>query len=688
MDKPQEKAIKDFIIEAEEILESLSDDVETAYEQFESLKKIKPDLLNKIFREMHSLKGLASMLQLEKITTVSHDMESLLDKTRMGKIKMSPQIFSLLDETRKVLRQLVIEVGQDGKEKSDVAGILEKISSTINGEQKKEEPSKPKLKLSEESLKSLTEYEEHRLKENLQEGNKIFSIQVGFSFIDFDTRLRALTENLNNNGEVISTLPVMDPSLPEGIHFKLIFGTTMDEESVKSLVAAENGIVENLLEGEEPVDKGVPLGEEKKEKGEKKREEKISEPLKEEGTEEGEEIKDISNSVKVDIEKLDEVMGLVGELGIIKSSFQKIALSLMDYSELGDILRDMKKNIRSMEKKLDELQRSIIDIRMVPISQIYTRLNRTARRLARQSGKEVSIQMFGGETELDKRIMDELLTPLVHLIRNAIDHGIETTSERFKSGKSPEGLLSISAFHRGNAIVIEVTDDGKGLDYEKIKSSAIKKGLISENESLTEEECLELIFRPGFSSAEKVTEVSGRGVGLDVVKTAIENMKGSISIWSQKGKGTTFQLILPITLAIIQSLIVKCAKNYYAIPISSVIESFRIRESDIEFVNKKEVYNLRGTTLPILRLEKRFQIKREEPKEDDSLFVVVAKKGDKAAGIVVDDLVGEQETVIHPIGKRLGNLPGIAGATEIGENQVILVLDTASLLTPLEVVRV
>jgi two-component system chemotaxis sensor kinase CheA len=540
-------------------------------------------------------------------------------------------------------------------------------------------------------LKSLTEYEEHRLKENIEEGNRIYSVQVGFSFVDFDVRLKSLTELLNNSGEVISTLPVIDPDITEGIHFKLIYGTNLDENSVRKIVQGENGVVEDLLErgSSTPLQK-----EEKKEKvmaetapSSKEIEE---EPAKEEEsvTEEGEEIKGISNNVKVDIEKLDEVMGLVGELGLIKTSFEKISSILLDISELHDLWREMQRNIRSMDKKLDELQRSIIDIRMVPISQIFTRINRTARRLARQSGKEISIQMYGGETELDKRIMDGLVTPLVHLIRNSIDHGIESAKDRFKYGKSPEGLLVISAYHRGNAIVIEITDDGKGIDYEKIKDVAIKKGIVGEKDILSEQECLDLIFQPGFSSTDKVTEVSGRGVGLDVVKTTVEKMKGSISVWSEKGKGTTFQLILPITLAIIQSLIVKCAGQNYAIPISSVIESFRIKESDIEFVNKKEVYNLRGTTLPIVRLEERFKIKRDKQKENDSLFVVVAKKGEKSAGIVVDDLVGEQETVIHPIGKKLGNLPGVAGATEIGENQVILVIDTASLLSPLEVSRV
>ncbi len=691
MGKTQEKAIKDFISEAEEILESLSEDVEQAYEQFEKTSKIRPDLVNKIFREMHSLKGLASMLSLEKITTVSHDMESLLDRVRMGKTKFTKEIFSILDETKKILRNLVVDVGK-GQEKTDPLPLLNRIASALGSEPAKQKQTKKTLKLTEETLKSLTEYEEHRLKENLEEGNKIYGIKVGFDFSDFDTRLRALTEVLNNNGEVISTLPLVEPSLPEGIHFRLLFGTQLDFEAVEALVASANGMVENLLETKEVLEEDKKETSAKVEKREQI-EEEIGEPLKDDEikslSEESEDIKGISNSVKVDIAKLDEVMGLVGELGIIKTSFKKIAENISGRSDLEDIHRDMSRHLRSMEKKLEDLQRSIIDIRMVPIGQIFSKLNRTARRIARGFGKEISIEMFGGETELDKRIMDELVTPLVHIIRNAIDHGIETSSERLKIGKPVEGLLSISAFHRGNAIVIEVTDDGRGLDYEKIKEAAIKKGIIAEGISLSPEDCLELIFQPGFSSSDKVTEVSGRGVGLDVVKTTVEKLKGSVSIWTEKGKGTTFQIVLPITLAIIQSLIVKCANQHFAIPISSIIESFKIKESDIEYVDQKEVYNLRGITLPILRLEKRFDLKgEEEQKENDTLFVVVAKRGDRAAGIVVDDLMGEQETVIHPIGKRLGGLPGIAGATEVGENQVILVIDTGSLLAPIEAVRV
>lgn len=676
MDKSQAKALKDFVAEAEEILEALSEDLEAAHEQFEVNSKVRPDRVNKIFREMHSLKGLASMLNLEKITSLSHDLESLLDKVRMGKVKFSKGLFALLDDCRKLLRTLTTEAGE-GRSGPDIAPMLARIAGGDAPPKATPapQPAETKLLLDEATLKSLTEYEEHRLKENLEEGNNLFAIQVGFSFADFDTRLRALTESLTSGGEVISTLPVIDPSLTDGLHFRLLFGTSSDQQQVEAEVAGAGATVQSILShGPRAV---AATSQEVEETHEEVEESKTTEG------EETDDVKGLSNSVKVAITKLDGVMGIVGELNLVRTSLERTAAKLAAVEGQGDLASEMGRHMRSMNKKLEELQRAIIDIRMVPIGQIFTRLNRTARRLARQADKEVVIQLYGGETELDKMMIDELVSPLVHIIRNSIDHGMETAEERVRLGKLAEGVLAVSAFQKGNSIIIEVTDDGRGLQLEKIRAAAVRKGLIGAEATLTEEECMELIFLPGFSSAEKVTEVSGRGVGLDAVKSAVEKMKGSISVWSEPGKGTTFQITLPITLAIIQSLIVSCCGQQYAVPISSVVETFRLDSGEIDWVDQREVFRLRGTTLPLLRLDRRFLLKREG-EQPTKHFVVVARRGERNAGILVDELLGEQETVIHPIGKRLGNLPGIAGATEVGESQVILVIDTGSLLASAE----
>jgi two-component system chemotaxis sensor kinase CheA len=677
MDKSRDKALKDFVVEAEDILENLAEDLEAAQEQFEARGKVKPDRINKIFREMHSLKGLASMFNLERITTLSHDLESLLDRIRLGKSKASPALFSLLGESRSALRNLVAEA-QGGGEETDIVPLLARISG---GAAPAPEPAGVAfggLMLDESTLKSLTEYEEHRLRENLAEDNRIYSVQVGFDFSDFDTRLRALTERLSDMGEVISTLPVMDAAQADGIHFRLLFGTTLSMEQVEAQVVDASGTVTDLLPPK--AEKTAPS---------QTAEPETAEPQEPDTPEpDFEDFRGISNTVRVDIEKLDAVMGIVGELNLVKAAFEQLAGRVQAIEEHRELGADMTKQVRLMTRKLGDLQRSIIDIRLVPISQIFARLNRTARRLARNADKKVSVQLYGGETELDKMMMDELVTPLIHIIRNSIDHGLEPPGERLSAEKPEEGLLVITAYQKGNSIVIDVTDDGRGLQEDKIRQAAVRQGLVKKDATLTREDILDIIFQPGFTSAEKVTEVSGRGVGLDAVITAIQQMKGNISVWSEPGKGTTFQITVPITLAIIQSLIVECGDQIFAIPISSVMETFRTTLSDIQLVDQREVFNLRGMTLPLLRLDERFGLTKDRKGKRERIYVVVARRGEKAAGIVVDDLIGEQETVVHPLGQTFGHLAGVAGATEIGENQVILVIDTASLFTNLEAGRI
>ncbi len=674
VDKERARQLKDFVVEAEEILESLAEDLERAQENFETSGKVRPDRLNKIFREMHSLKGVASMFNLERIATLSHDLESLLDKVRLGKAKLDAERFGLLNDCRVALRALVSEAGQ-GEERTDIGPLLARIAGEAPAPAEAPKGAAA-LKLDEATRKSLTEYEEHRLQDNIEEENHIFAVQVGFDFSDFDQRLRALTEQLSDSGEVISTLPVIDAAATGGIHFRLLFGTRKSLEEIAALVAETGGTVEDLLPRAEP-SAAAPQAEAPAPADEAESAEM-----------EAEDARGLSNTVKVDIEKLDTVMGIVGELNLVKASLEKIAGRMEAVDGERELAVDLFKHVRSMDKKLGDLQRAIIDIRLVPIGQIFNKLNRTARRLARQAGKSIRVELYGGETELDKMMMDQLVPPLIHLIRNSIDHGLEPPEERRAHGKPDEGTLAISAYQKGNSIIIEVTDDGRGLQLEKIRQAGVRKGLVDAAKALSPEEAMDLIFLPGFSSAEKVTEVSGRGVGLDAVKASMDALKGSIAVWSEPAKGTTFQVTLPITLAIIQSLIVGCCDQSFAVPISSVVETFRATEEEIQRVDQREVFNLRGVTLPLLRLEERFGLKRDQPREYGRLFVVVARRGEKVAGIVVDDLLGEQETVVHPIGDKFGRVPGVAGATEVGENQVILVIDTVSLFGAQEAVRV
>jgi two-component system, chemotaxis family, sensor kinase CheA len=680
MDKAQAKALADFVAEAEEILESLGDALEASREELEASGKVRPARINKIFRDMHSLKGLASMLGLEKITTLSHQLESFLDKIRMGKEHLSGGVFDLLSESRRILRNLVGEAGR-GAEKTSIDAIMEKIELGISAAPAKPTGLSSRIDLDEKTLKAFTEYEEHRLNENIESDVSIFSIQVGFDFSDFDERLRSLTELLNETGEIISTLPVVDPTLTEGIHFRLIYGTEQSEKEVQDMLGGQQAEIRDLRIGssaqsqtrapEAPSPHDAGFDEEDSETDA-----------------DAEEMKGLSDTVKVSIGKLDTVMGILGELNLVQTSLEVLQERVAGVTGQEELAREFRRHVRTMDKKVEELQRAIIDIRLVPIGQIFHRLSRTARKMAREAGKQVSIQLYGGETELDKVMIDELVAPLIHLIRNAIDHGLESAEVRAASGKPAEGMLMIIAYQEGNSISVEVTDDGRGLQLDEIREAAIQKGFIAATAQVSSEELMEVIYQPGFSSARKVTEVSGRGVGLDAVKAAAESMKGNVSVYSEPNKGTTFRLTVPITLAIVQSLIVSCCDQTYAVPIASILESFRISEKEVDWVNQREVYNLRGTTLPLLRLEDRFDLKRDGSKRPEHSFVVVARRGERMAGIVVDALLGEQETVMHPLGARLGNIPGVAGATEIGENQVVLVIDTASLLGVSESVRV
>jgi two-component system chemotaxis sensor kinase CheA len=321
---------------------------------------------------------------------------------------------------------------------------------------------------------------------------------------------------------------------------------------------------------------------------------------------------------------------------------------------------------------------------MVPVGQIYSKISRTVRKVAREVKKEIELVLRGEDTELDKMMVEELSDPLMHIIRNALDHGIETQEERARVGKPPVGRITLNAYQQGNSVVIDVRDDGRGIDPERIRKAAIERELVSEDDDIDAKRAFELLFTPGFSTAAAVSEISGRGVGLDVVKKNIQDLKGSIEIISEVGQGTTFRIMLPITLAIIQALVVRASDEQYAIPLTSVDESLRIYGKDIKTVERREVFNLRDVTIPLLRLSDAFGGGGQAPspvlQKDRKWFVVVTRSGDKTVGLLVDALVKQQEIVIKSIGQRLKTIPGIAGATVIGEGEIVLVIDAASLI--------
>lgn len=655
MSREKDRAKEEFTVEAEELLDSLAADL-TELEIKGT--DVRPDVINNIFREVHSLKGLAGMLGFVEIAELAHVLEDLLDGLRMGRVQITPQLSDTLGDAHATLTRYVASMQDDATGAPDPAPLLSRLRDllAVRGEQSADPIEE--VDVDEQSRRSLTEYEEHRLRENIRRGAGIFSVAVTYDFATFDERLRALTSTLNGEGEVISTLPAMDATGGGGISFRLLYGTRLPEKEVVALAGPDGSV--RALRKEKAADV-IPAG----------------------SAEDDAELslRSMSSTVRVDISKLDGVMNIVGELIVERTRMEMIARALHAEESKG-ISRELGRISRSLGRKLEELQKSVIDTRLVPVSQLYARVTRAARKLARDLGKEVELVTRGADTELDKLMVEELADPLMHLLRNALDHGIEAPDARAAAGKNEVATLTLNAYQKGSSVVIDISDDGRGIDPQRVRARAIKRRLISEDEELTLDGAIELLFQPGFSTAEKVSEISGRGVGLDVVRKNIHDLKGTIEVITEPGRGTTFRIVLPITLAILQALVVKSGDEVYAVPLASVDELVRLDARDIRTVEGREVILLRDENLPLLRLTDAFDIEQSGLRSDSGRrwYVIVTRTGDRRSGIMVDEVLRQQEIVIKPVGERLSAVPGIAGATEIGESEVVLVIDTASLI--------
>ncbi|HET7434880.1 MAG TPA: chemotaxis protein CheA [Thermoanaerobaculia bacterium] len=661
MAKEDDRAREEFTSEAEELLDTLSRDLVDFESQGQS---VRPELVNKIFREVHSLKGLAGMLGFVEISELSHNLEDMLDRLRMGKIEISKDLIDLLYDAVDGLNRLVIAINDPSLSGLvDITGLARRIHQIITNQPLKaaDDPF-AELTLDEQTRKSLTEYEEHRLLENVRAGKHILSLEVTFDFSDFDEKLRALTSSLSEAGEVISTLPAIPTGMVNGIAFRLLYGSTLNDAAVQAV--APEAKVASLRKASAPAITGPADA-------------TVAAP---EPVEEEMSLRSLSQTVRVDISRLDHVMNIVGELIIEKTQLESLARA-MTQQQARMVSHELGKISRNLDRKLNELQKSVIEIRMVPVGQIYSKLSRTVRKLARELNKEIELVLRGEDTELDKMMVEELTDPLMHIIRNALDHGIENADERRATGKHPVGKVVLTAYQQGNSVVLDVRDDGRGIDPERIRRVAVARGLIGDKEVIDQQRAYELMFTAGFSTATAVSEISGRGVGLDVVKKNIQELKGTIEVISKVGEGTTFRISLPITLAIIQALIVEAGGDMFAIPLTSVEESLRIYSRDIRRVERREVFTLRDYTLPLLRLADAFGLDDDHDHgADTKWFVVVTRAGEKTVGILVNALVRQQEVVIKSIGERLKMTPGIAGATEIGEGEIVLVVDVGTLI--------
>ncbi len=690
-----DRAMQDFLAEAEELLEGADKDIDAVETALRQNKKPRPDAVNRLFRHLHSLKGLAGMAGVSAIADLSHDLEDYLDKIRLGKRPLDLDAAGLLVQSVALLRQLCRETGDGGAPRADIQPLAKRIFAAASGNATTAAADwRTRTTLEPEVMLTLSEYEEHRLRENIESGMPVYSLVVSYSFDDFDVRLRALTEKIAENGELVSTLPVANgPS--DKLTFRLLVAHEAGESGMQALAAYGGGVYDSISKNapdtggtaaaaaNAPAKPSAAAGRAAKTGAAKAGAETLalSEPAAEPGAEGG---AAATNNVRVDIAKLDAVMGLIGEIALVKVRLVALGreLNAQGDAQRGPAMLLARAN-RELEKKLNELQKSVVDIRMVPVGQIFSRLARFARRLAPELEKHVDVHLFGEETELDKAMVEAVSAPLMHVIRNSLDHGIEPPEARIFAGKPAVGVLKLEAFQRGNNVVLRVSDDGHGIDAGKVRSRAIERGLIAPDAELSTEEVQDLIFLPGFSTADQVSEISGRGVGLDVVRKAITELKGQIGVDSEADRGTTFEITLPITLAIIQSLLVRAAGRPLVIPLSAVAETLRMKIGEIQWVDRKPVINLRGRSLPLLWVEDFFKFTGGEARDPNRrIFVVIVKIAERSIGLVVDLITGQQEVVIKPLGRLLSKLPGIAGATELGQGEPVLVVDVASMMNP------
>lgn len=649
-----DRPIREFLAEAEDILESANQTL-LAIEDGLTAGRRDADQVNGLFRALHSFKGLAGMFGQKAPSDLAHKLEFLLDEVRLGRAALDREALDVLADTLGLLGQLVQQTGA-GEDPADIAAALDRIDLVLAEKTIKagDQSILSQVKLDDAVLQVLTEYEEHRLRENIRERKNLFLVRAAFSFAEFENGIRMLTEALKQRGEIICTLPTAGTG--DGIGFTIMVGSTDTRDALMHAVPLPNVTCEAV-----PRTGGGSASA---------------------GRTDMATLKTVSNTVRVDIGKLDSLMSFVGELHIVKGEIGGIAAGLRGQQGFTGLAVSLSKAHKNLERRLKEIQEGILDVRMVPIGQIFTRLAQAVRKYARQAGKEIDLEVRGEETELDKLMVEDLSDPLMHLIRNAIDHGIDLPEMRRRAGKPERGLVRLSAFPRGNHVVITIEDDGRGIDPRVILSKAREKGLLEPGVDLDPErdrkEVLDLIFLPGFTTSETVTEISGRGVGMDVVKRNVSRLSGMIDIQTEPGVGTTFALTLPITLAIIKALLIEAGGRRFAVPLGSVLEILRVRPDRIETVETREVMALRDETVPLLRLTEAFNIPATGSPE--TLFVVLVGLAERRLGLIVDGLKGQQEIVIKPLGKRLAETPGIAGATELGDKRVVLVLDVESLV--------
>ncbi|MDR3270234.1 MAG: chemotaxis protein CheA [Peptococcaceae bacterium] len=660
-------------------------------------------LINDLFRSAHSLKGASGTMGFTPIVMLTHAAEDLLDRLRQGDAVVNMRMIDTLLEVTDRVKLMLDQVRQGAEitvEFNDLAGALKTLIQGIG----QEEPAgmAPADRAAERQGNqgvlsrdfALTAMEGESISNALVLGRNVWQIDVDFSSEAVMKSVRAVMviQKAENMGTLLKTAPGRETIEAENsakISLLLISDETANEIQEEIMTISELSAVHIYPHsGTASVDKDTEEGGQDAETGatmdKSAQVEEASPQAVAPRTALPAAADQSKNSapvqtIRVDTARMDNLINMAGEMVITRTRLVQIGQDLKNTYPNDHQVSQLNETNMYLGRLMNDLQEGIMRLRMVPIGTVFSRFPRLVRDLAHKTEKEISLDISGEETELDKTVVEVIGDPIMHLIRNSVDHGVETPDERQAAGKPTEGRICLDAYHEGNHIVILISDDGHGLNLEKIKTKAIEKGLIDEREELSERETANLIFLPGFSTADQVTDISGRGVGMDVVKKALNNLGGSIDIDTRLGKGTTFTIRLPLTLAIIQALLVDVGEEIYAVPLSSVLETLLVEKANVKSVGNVPMIQLRGNTLPMISLRQKFEVPEHE-NEDANLCVVVVGLGEKAFGLIVDELRGQQEIVIKSLGDHLNNLPGIAGATILGDGKVTLILDIGALI--------
>lgn len=683
-----------FIDESNDHLQSLN-------EKMLELESSPADLgiVQVIFRSAHTLKGMAATMGFEDLAALTHQMENVLDLVRNEKLAMQEFIFDTLFKSLDALESMVQDITQGGEGKADVTAIVESLQAIVRGDMAPAASkavsatptsSTPAEIVQESKGIQLDEFQQSVIEQSMSEGHQALYLEV---FIREDCQLKAVRaymvfDMLERFGEVIKSEPSTQDIEQDKFDrsFSLYYITQKDEAELKTMILGVSEIenvtmtrldAESLREMSATAAKSSPIS---------------SEILPVETTSVAsapvvEEAKVAaappaapkaaakaavaapSRTIRVDIDRLDVLMNLFSELLIDRVRLEQLA-SEVKVPALTDA-------VEHMGRVSSDLQNIVLKLRMVPVDTVFNRFPRMVRDLAKSLDKKLDLIITGAETELDRTVIDEIGDPLVHLLRNSVDHGVEPIADRIAAGKDETGVVKLSAFHSGNHVFIEIEDDGRGIYRDKILQSAIKKGVVTQEQSVTmkDEEVYQLLFAPGFSTAEVISDISGRGVGLDVVKSKISSLGGHVTVYSTPGKGTKFSVQLPLTLSIISAMLIRVGSEKYAIPLTSIVETGIIKSKQVRDLHGSQLIPYRETHIPLLSLSRVFEVPDFDEREEEETEIVVIRKGDKLAALAVENFIGQNEIVLKSLGKYLPDIQGVSGATILGDGQVALIID-------------